>query len=59
MSVTIKEPFDLMALLATMKAAKEQNVGMAIWARDIQAVEDAVATIKAIRAQSSGDRGGK
>jgi hypothetical protein len=53
MSVTVKEPFDLMALLATMKSAKEQRVGMAIWDRDIKTVEDAIATIKAIRAQGS------
>ena len=59
MSVTVNEPFDLMALLATMKSAKEKRVGMAIWDRDIKAVEDAIATIKAIRAQSSGEGNSK
>lgn len=48
--VTVKAPFDLMALLATMKSAKEQGVGMSIWDKDIKAVEDAIATINAIRA---------
>jgi hypothetical protein len=52
MSVTVNEPFDLMQLLATMKSAKAQGVGMAIWDRDIKAVEDAIATIKAVRAVS-------
>jgi hypothetical protein len=56
MSVTVKAPFDLMALLATMKSAKEQGVGMAIWDRDIKTVEDAIATIDAIRSQASGVR---
>ena len=56
MSVTVNEPFDLMALLATMKSAKEKRVGMAIWERDIKTVEDAIATIKAIRANSPADR---
>lgn len=49
MNITIKAPFDLRALLATMQAAKEQGVHMAIWDRDIKAVEDAIATIEAIR----------
>ncbi len=47
---TINEPFDLRALLATMKSAKEQKVHMAIWDRDIKTVEDAIAVIQAIRA---------
>lgn len=46
----INEPFDLRALLATMKSAKEQGVHMAIWDRDIKAVEGAIAVIQAIRA---------
>jgi len=46
---TINEPFDLRALLATMKSAKEQGIHMAIWDRDIKAVEDAIAVIQAIR----------
>lgn len=50
MSVIIKEPFDLRALLATMKSAKEQRVNMCIWDRDIKTVEDAIETIEAIRA---------
>lgn len=49
--ITIKEPFDLRALLATMKSAKEKGVNMNIWDRDIKAVEDAIAVIQAIRAQ--------
>lgn len=48
--ITINEPFDLRALLATMKSAKEKRVNMNIWDRDIKAVEDAIATIEAIRA---------
>jgi hypothetical protein len=59
MSVTVKAPHDLEALLATMKSAKEQRVNMNIWDRDIKTVEDAIATINAIRAQSSGDRKGE
>lgn len=50
MSVTVHEPFALRALLATMKSAKKQHVNMNIWDRDIKAVEDAIATIEAIRA---------
>jgi hypothetical protein len=46
---TIKEPFELRALLATMKSAKKQGVHMAIWDRDIKAVEDAIAVIQEIR----------
>lgn len=49
MSITVKEPFDLRTTLATMKSAKEKGVGMNIWDRDIKAVEDAIATIEAIR----------
>lgn len=51
--ITVKFPHDLVALLATMQSAKEQRVNMAIWARDIRAVQDAIATIEAIRAQQS------
>lgn len=54
MSVVIKFPRDLQALLATMQSAKEQGVHMAIWDRDIKAVQDAIATIEAIRAVSEG-----
>jgi pyrimidine operon attenuation protein/uracil phosphoribosyltransferase len=50
MSVTVKAPHDLRALLATMKSAKTQGIHMAIWDRDIKAIEDAIATIEAIRA---------
>jgi hypothetical protein len=53
MSVTVHSPHNLRALLATMKSAKEQGVHMAIWDRDIKTVEDAIATIEAIRAQPS------
>jgi hypothetical protein len=49
-SITVKAPLNLQALLATMKSAKKQRVGMAIWDRDIKAVEDAIATIEDIRA---------
>jgi hypothetical protein len=49
MSVEVKEPFDLRALLSTMKLAKSQGVGMAIWDKDIRAVEDAIRVIEAIR----------
>jgi len=52
MSVTVKSPHDLRALLATMKSAKTQGVNMAIWDRDIKAIEDAIATIEAIRSLS-------
>lgn len=34
-----------------MKSAKEKGVGMNVWDRDINAVEGAIATIEAIRAQ--------
>ena len=50
MSHRIEAPFDLRALLSTMKSAKEKGVNMNIWDRDIEAVEDAIATIEAIRA---------
>lgn len=59
MSMTVNAPFDLMALLATMKSAKEQGVGMSIWDRDIKTVEDVIAMINAIRSQSPADGGGK
>lgn len=49
----VKAPLDLQALLATMQSAKEQGVGMAIWDRDIKTVQDAIATIEAIRAVST------
>jgi hypothetical protein len=48
--VTLKAPFKLRALLATMKSAKEKSVNMNIWDRDIDAVEDAIATIEVLRA---------
>lgn len=44
---------DLKATLATMKSAKEKGVNMNIWDRDIKAVEDAIATIEAIRGATS------
>ena len=53
MSVTVNEPFDLMALLAKMKSAKEKGVGMSIWDRDIKTVEDTIAMINAIRSHST------
>jgi hypothetical protein len=51
--VTVKFPHDLIALLAIMQSAKEQGVHMAIWDRDIRAVQDAIATIEGIRASVS------
>lgn len=50
---TIHAPHALRALLATMKSAKEQGIHMAVWDRDIKAIEDAIATIEAIRAVST------
>jgi len=49
MSVNVKAPFELKATLAKMKKAKELGVNMNVWNLDIKAVEDAVATIEAIR----------
>ena len=49
--ITIKEPFELRALLAKMKSAKEKRVNMNIWDRDIKAVEDAIAVFDALRLQ--------
>ncbi len=50
MAVTVKEPHDLRALLAKMKAAhKEPGAYMTVWDTEIKAVEDAIATIVAIR----------
>lgn len=49
MSIDLNEPFALRVLLATMKSAKKQGVGMSIWDRDIKAVEDAIATINGVR----------
>lgn len=49
MGVTVKEPHDLRGTLATMRSAKESGGLMMIWDCDIKAVEDAIATIEAIR----------
>ncbi len=49
-AITIKEPYDLRTTLATMKAARSGDGLMRIWDRDIRAVEEAIATIEAIRA---------
>lgn len=51
MGITVKEPHDLRATLAAMKSAKEKGQNMNVWERDIKAVEDAIATIEAIRNQ--------
>ena len=59
MSVTVKEPFDLMAMLEKMKTAKRLGVLMAVWDGEIKAVEDAIATFKAIRANTPAIRGGE
>lgn len=48
--IDIREPFELRALLATMKSAKEKGVLMCVWDRDIKAVEDAIAVFDGIRA---------
>lgn len=48
--ITIKAPFDLRATLATMKSAKAKGVNMAIWDKDIKAVEDAIELIEKMRA---------
>ena len=50
MSITVKATHNLQATLATMKSAKEKGGLMNIWDSDINAVEDAIATIEAIRA---------
>ncbi len=47
--VTIEAPFELQALLAKMKAAKSQEINMAVWNNNIKAVADAIATIEHIR----------
>lgn len=47
--IDIKEPNDLRVTLATMKSAKRQGVNMNIWDRDIEAVEQAIAMIEAMR----------
>lgn len=52
MGVAVKAPHQLRATLATMKSAKEKDGLMSIWDRDIEAVEEAIATIEAIRNQS-------
>jgi len=52
MGVTVNEPFDLMSLLAKMRAAKALDVNMSVWDSEIKIVEDAVATIKGIRSMS-------
>jgi hypothetical protein len=49
----VEVPFGLMSLLATMKAAQEQRVSMAVWDRDIKTVEEAIATINTIRARKA------
>lgn len=53
MTVTVNDPHALRVTLATMKSAKEKGVPMSIWDQDIKAVEDAIATIEAIRTQSA------
>lgn len=45
----IKEPFELMALLAAMKSALQSGQNIAVHERDIAAVQDAVSVIKYIR----------
>lgn len=49
MSITVKAPFELRALLAKMKTAKEAGRLMAVFNTEIKAVEDAIETIEAIR----------
>ncbi len=47
--ISLNDPHELRALLATMKSAKAQRINMSIWDRDIKAVEDAIGTIEALR----------
>lgn len=47
--VTVKATHDLQSVLSTMKSAKKQGIPMAIWDRDIAALENAIETIEAIR----------
>ena len=54
--ITVEAPTGLRALLATMKSAKAQRVAMSIWDQDIKRVEDAIATIEAIRALNGEQR---
>ena len=49
MSITVKEPFNLRATLAKMKKADSDDGIMYVWDADIEAVEDAIKTIEAIR----------
>lgn len=49
MAITINEPHDLRALVAMMRSAKAQRVGMAIWDRDIEAIENTISIIAAMR----------
>ena len=51
MGITVKEPHDLRATLIAMKASRERGENMNVWDRDIKALEDAIATIEAIRNQ--------
>ena len=51
MNIDVKAPHDLRAILAAMKSAKAMGMDMCIWDRDIKAIEDAIATIEAIRGQ--------
>ena len=45
----IQQELSLRVTLATMRSAKEKGIGMNIWEQDIKAVEDALATLEAIR----------
>jgi len=49
-TIIFREPFDLRATLAKMKAAKEQGVNMNVWDGDIKAVDDAIALIESVMA---------
>jgi hypothetical protein len=56
----IPQTYRLKTTLATMKTAKSKNINMCIWQSDIEAVEEALAFIEAMRAKpafSSNDRG--
>jgi hypothetical protein len=49
MSIEIKAPTELRAVLAKMKASKEKGINMNVWDIEIKAVEDAIITIEAVR----------
>ncbi len=53
MTIIVKTPIDLQALLAKMVAANKADLSMNVWDKEIKTVEEAIATIEAIRSLSS------